>query len=105
GSVAGRIFRNACAALVPVSVGGKYLGDKVNLGSAIVFVAAPSTGSLWVLTGILFLTVLGGAVVAMIAARRFFNGGSRATNHGAELNPRSDNPAAFMTASMQAVIQ
>jgi len=78
----------------------------VNLRSAIVFVAAaPSTGSLWVLAGILFLTVLGGAVVAMIAARRFFHGGNSAANNGADLNPRSDNPAAFMTASMQAVIQ
>jgi len=78
----------------------------MNLGHTLAFVAgAPSTGSLWVLTGILFLTVLGGAVVAMIAARRFFHGGKGSANHGADLNPRSDNPAAFMTASMQAVIQ
>ena len=67
--------------------------------------AVPSAGTLWRLSGVLSTVVLAGAVVAVLAARRLFRGGSR---HAADFDsptPRSDNPAAFMTASMQAVIQ
>jgi len=66
---------------------------------------APSAGSLWVLTGTLFSLLLVGAFVAVIVARRLLRGTGKTTGNLDDLKPRSDNPAAFMTASMQAVIQ
>src|ERR1700680_584575 len=68
-------------------------------------VAAPAVGSIWFLTGVLFVLGLGGAVLAAVAARRFLQRGSRPSDDLGMTNPRSDNPTAFMTASMQAVIQ
>lgn len=62
-------------------------------------------GSLWLLTGVLFVIVLVGAIVVIAAARRYLRAGSRPSDNVSDLKPRSDNPAAFMTASMQAVIQ
>ena len=62
-------------------------------------------GTVWVLTGVLFVIVLAGAALAASAARRFFHHGSQPIDDLGTPKPRSDNPAAFMTASMQAVIQ
>ena len=67
--------------------------------------AMPNLGSLWLLTGVLFVLALAGALVAAIAARRFLHVGAQHADDSGALKPRSDNPAAFMTASMQAVIQ
>jgi len=67
--------------------------------------ATPSMGTVWVLTGVLFVIVLAGAALAASAARRFFHHGSQPIDDLGTPKPRSDNPAAFMTASMQAVIQ
>src|ERR1035441_7305083 len=67
--------------------------------------AMPNLGSLWLLTGVLFVLALAGALIAAIAARRFLHVGAQHADDSAVLKPRSENPAAFMTASMQAVIQ
>jgi two-component system nitrogen regulation sensor histidine kinase GlnL len=65
----------------------------------------PNAGPLWLLTGALFLLVLAGAALAAVAARRIFYRSAQASDDRGAHKPRSDNPAAFMTASMQAVIQ
>ncbi len=65
----------------------------------------PNAGPLWLLTGALFLLVLAGAALAAVAARRIFHRNVRSPDDLGAHKPRSDNPAAFMTASMQAVIQ
>jgi nitrogen-specific signal transduction histidine kinase len=53
----------------------------------------------------LFVLVLAAAVLAGVAVRRFLRRGSRQLDDLGMRNPRSDNPTAFMAASMQAVIQ
>jgi signal transduction histidine kinase len=65
----------------------------------------PSLGPLWLLTGALFVLVLAGAALAAVAARRIFHRNAQSSDDLGAHKPRSDNPAAFMTASMQAVIQ
>src|ERR1700690_1386270 len=65
----------------------------------------PSPGTLWLLSGILSIVVVIGAIVAVLAARRLFRGDSRSSEERGGSKPRTDNPAAFMTASMQAVIK
>ena len=65
----------------------------------------PSLGPLWLLTGVLFVLVLAGAALAAVAARRLFHRNAQSSDDLGAHKPRSDNPAAFMTASMQAVIQ
>jgi len=67
--------------------------------------ATPTVGSLWFLSGVLFVLTLGGAILTAIAARRFLLRGSRPSDDLGTAKPRSDNPTAFMAASMQAVIQ
>src|ERR1035437_10171743 len=67
--------------------------------------AMPNLGSLWLLTGVLFVLALAGALVVAIATRRFLHVGTQHADESDTLKPRSENPAAFMTASMQAVIQ
>src|ERR1700687_3234201 len=67
--------------------------------------AAPAVNSLWVLSGILLTVLLAAAIVALIMARRYFHRGSKSSDEFGAAKPRSDNPAAFMTASMQAVIK
>ena len=66
----------------------------------------PVADTLWLLSGALFVFGLVGAFAAMLATRRLFRG-RRGNNQASSPapKPRSDNPAAFMTASMQAVIQ
>jgi PAS domain S-box-containing protein len=67
--------------------------------------AAPNVNSLWILSGVLLIFLLAAVIFALTMARRYFRGGSKTTvGYGPE-TPRSDNPAAFMTASMQAVIK
>jgi two-component system sensor histidine kinase HydH len=65
----------------------------------------PSLGPLWLLTGALFVLVLAGAALAAVAARRIFHRNAQSSDDLGAHKPRSGNPAAFMTASMQAVIQ
>src|ERR1700681_338725 len=67
--------------------------------------AAPAINSLWILSGVLLIVLLVGAIVAVVMARRYFHGGSKSSDGLGAETPRSDNPAAFMTASMQAVIK
>jgi PAS domain-containing protein len=67
--------------------------------------AVPTVKSLWALSGILLIVLLAAAMVAVLMARRYFRGGSKSFDGSGADTPRSDNPAAFMTASMQAVIK
>ncbi len=73
--------------------------------SILAALATPSLGSVWFLTGVLFVLVLAAAVLAAVAVRRFLRRGSRQLDDLGMRSPRSDNPTAFMAASMQAVIQ
>jgi two-component system, NtrC family, sensor histidine kinase HydH len=68
-------------------------------------IVPPSAGTIWTFAGVLFVMIVAGACVAVMATRRFLRGSSRAANNLADQSPRSNNPTAFMTASMQAVIQ
>jgi two-component system, NtrC family, sensor histidine kinase HydH len=62
-------------------------------------------GSVLFLTGVLFALGLAGTVLAVSAGRRLMHRDGQSTDDLDRPKPRSDNPAAFMTASMQAVIQ
>jgi len=74
--------------------------------SAILFAsAAPALNFLWILSGVLLAVLVVAAIVGVAAARRYFRGGSHSPENLGASEPRSDNPAAFMTASMQAVIK
>jgi PAS domain S-box-containing protein len=55
--------------------------------------------------GVLLIILLAAAIVALIMARRYFHRGPQSPDRFGAETPRSDNPAAFMTASMQAVIK
>jgi PAS domain S-box-containing protein len=57
------------------------------------------------LSGALLIVLLVSAILALILARRYFYRGSKSSDGFGAESPRSDNPAAFMTASMQAVIK
>src|SRR6202163_3958463 len=67
--------------------------------------AAPAINSLWAVSGVLLIILLAAAIVALVMARRYFHRGSKSSDDFGAAKPRSDNPAAFMTASMQAVIK
>jgi two-component system, NtrC family, sensor histidine kinase HydH len=67
--------------------------------------AAPTVSSLWVLSGILVMVVLVATVVAVLMARRYLHRDRNSPEGMSVESPRSNNPAAFMTASMQAVIK
>lgn len=67
--------------------------------------AVPSPQTLWLLFGALFIAILIGAMLAVVAARRHYRNSSLRRSDFGSHKPRTDNPAAFMTASMQAVIQ
>jgi signal transduction histidine kinase len=73
--------------------------------SSIASLAAPSIGPVWLLSGLLFLLVIAGLIVAAIVARHLLLRAAKSSDNPGSPTPRSDNPAAFMTASMQAVIQ
>ena len=68
-------------------------------------IVAPTPGSLWVLFGTLFAILLAATLVAALMARRMFRGRGKSSDELRDPAPRSDNPTAFVTASMQAVIQ
>ena len=57
------------------------------------------------MSGAFFLIILTAGIVAIVATRRMLRGGSKPAEDFGSPTPRTDNPAAFMTASMQAVIQ
>ena len=68
--------------------------------------AMPIGGTVWLLSGALLVFVLAAALAAILAARRLIrshSGGNPGSSPAPK--PRSDNPTAFMAASMQAVIQ
>jgi PAS domain S-box-containing protein len=67
--------------------------------------AIPSARSLWLLSGILLIFALTGAVVAVVMARHYLRGASKSPEDFGAVKPHSDNPTAFMAASMQAVIK
>src|ERR1700681_4004937 len=67
--------------------------------------AAPAINSLWAVSGVLLIILLAAAIVALVMARRYFHRGSKSSDDFGAAKPRSDNPAAFVTASMQAVIK
>jgi PAS domain-containing protein len=67
--------------------------------------AAPTPKSLWMLSGALLLALFTGAYALILMAKRYVQRGSQAADDFGAEKPRSDNPAAFMTASMQAVIK
>jgi two-component system sensor histidine kinase HydH len=60
---------------------------------------------LWAFVAGFFVLVLAGGVVAVIATRRFFRDSPRTSPEVGGEAPRTENPTAFVTASMQAVIQ
>ncbi|MGH9678580.1 MAG: two-component system sensor histidine kinase NtrB, partial [Candidatus Acidiferrales bacterium] len=66
---------------------------------------APSAGTLWLMTAVFFVIILLGGVVSIIAMRRLLRGSSKSSGEFGPATPRTDNPTAFVAASMQAVIQ
>ena len=61
--------------------------------------------SLWILSGILVVVSLASIIILAMMARRHFQRESGLPNALPADTPRSDNPAVFMAASMQAVIK
>ncbi len=57
------------------------------------------------LSGILLMVFLTAAVIAVVMARHYFRAGSKSSDDFGSEKPKSDNPTAFMAASMQAVIK
>jgi PAS domain S-box-containing protein len=72
---------------------------------SLIAAADPAARTLWLLSGALLIALLAAAIVLVLMARRYFNRASRSSDVAGSDTPRSDNPAAFMTASMQAVIK
>jgi signal transduction histidine kinase len=60
---------------------------------------------LWLLSGFLLFVVVVGAVIAMLVARRYLYGAPKSSDDTGAVKPNSNNPTAFMAASMQAVIK
>ena len=73
--------------------------------SILIWLVKPDMGSVLFLTGVLLFLGLAGAVFAIFVARRFAHRGAQSRNDPGMAAPHSDNPTAFMAASMQAVIQ
>lgn len=72
----------------------------------ILIAAVPAaTNTLWLLSAVLLMGIVGAALLAILLARRYLREGSQSSDRPSSETPRSDNPAAFMTASMQAVIK
>jgi nitrogen-specific signal transduction histidine kinase len=67
--------------------------------------AVPSLSSLWILSGVLLMVVLAVAIGAVVVVRRYLQTAQSSADRSVADSPRSDNPAYFMTASMQAVIK
>jgi nitrogen fixation/metabolism regulation signal transduction histidine kinase len=66
---------------------------------------APNSGQLWLLSGTLFAALLMAAFLVFFMARRAFLWRNKSSGDFDAPKPRSDNPNAFMTASMEAVIR
>lgn len=66
---------------------------------------APNSGQLWLLSGTLFAALLMAAFLVFFMARRAFLWRNKSSGDFDAPKPRSDNPTAFMTASMEAVIR
>ena len=67
--------------------------------------AAPAVNSVWALSAVLLIALFAAAVIVLFTTRRYFRRESESSDGFGADRPRSDNPAAFMTASMQAVIR
>jgi hypothetical protein len=67
--------------------------------------AVPAAKSLWILSGALLAALLMVAFALIVMAKRYAQRGAHSPDDSGSEKPRSDNPAAFMTASMQAVIK
>jgi len=68
--------------------------------------AKTAAGSTWILSSALLMAVLlGGTYLLLLSLRRVFGRAARDTEEPAPGKSLTDNPTAFMTASMQAVIQ
>ena len=68
--------------------------------------AAPTLKLLWILSAASLICLLLAAGFAVLVARRYFHGGpARQGEQFDAPEPSTDNPAAFMAASMQAVIK
>jgi len=65
----------------------------------------PNLGSLWVLVGLFAFLAIIGAIVLAVAVRRYVHRAEAPREDYAAPKPGTGNPTAFMTASMQAVIQ
>jgi len=80
----------------------------MNMDRSIFFLAAQAQSlGLWALGGVLLVFLLvGGAHLCLVAIRRILGSGKSAPSTAAWTHtPSTDNPSAFVTASMQAVIQ
>ena len=66
---------------------------------------APTPGTIWLLSGAFLIVAVAGTIAIILMARRVYRRNSRPSAAARDRMPRSDNPTAFMTASMQAVIQ
>jgi nitrogen-specific signal transduction histidine kinase len=73
--------------------------------SILIWLAKPDMGTILILTGVLLFLALAGAALAIFVARRVANRGGQSRDDLGMPAPQSDNPTAFMAASMQAVIQ
>jgi len=73
--------------------------------ASLIAAAAPSVNSLWFVSGALLMVIFFVALVAVVVARRYLKASPNSGEHSTRESPSSDNPAAFMTASMQAVIK
>ena len=74
--------------------------------SLLAFQRAPSMGLMWWLGIALLVVVVGGAALLFLTLRRMLQSKKGAPSGEISVpKPSVDNPAAFMTASMQAVIQ
>ena len=67
--------------------------------------APPTAKSLWMLSAALLFALFTGAYLFILMAKRYVQRGTQSAEDFGAAKPRSDNPAAFMTASMQAVIK
>src|SRR6185369_18076413 len=102
GSASGGFLWLANACVVPFVLHGA-----VEMRTSELFLAIQNTSAtLWAVGGaLLFVILLGGTWMVFFAVRHMLRGGSSPKGEAWEHQPSTNNPSAFMTASMQAVIQ